>query len=265
MFDKLRLQQIFINLINNAIKFTPPGGHVTLRIDAQPGRDREITVLFSVTDDGIGMAEEFLREKLYEPFVQEHRVESTESGTGLGLSIVKELVTAMGGSITCDSAPGKGTTFQVALKTERADAPAPQEPPRGQAELSGARVLLCEDHPLNREIAGRLLQAVRISVVTAENGKIGAELFEKSEIGYFSAVLMDIRMPVMDGLEATRAIRAMERADAGTVPIIAMTANAFDEDVQTALAAGMNAHLAKPIQPQKLFQTLRACILKDQK
>lgn len=260
LFDKLRLQQVFINLLNNAIKFTPAGGHVTLMIDVEPNPEDEqmCYAIFTVADDGIGMTETFQKSKLYKPFEQEHRLENAESGTGLGLSIVKELVTAMGGTISCRSMPGKGTTFTVRLGAKIATAPAASEDSGDVCgrDLSGKRVLLCEDHPLNREIAHRLLKSMGVLVESAENGWDGLELFRMSENGYYDAILMDIRMPVCDGLETTKKIRALNRVDAKTVPIIAMTANAFHEDVQLSKAAGMNAHLSKPIQPEKLYQTL---------
>ncbi len=266
LFDKLRLQQIFINLLNNAMKFTPPGGHVTLKIEAQTGEDGVHTTVFSVIDDGIGMTEAFQKESLYKPFVQEHRMENAESGTGLGLSIVKELVSAMGGTITCKSVLKEGTTFTVTLKSKVVEAPEAQakgaRPER--LDLSGKRILICEDHPLNREIANKLLQNIGALVVNAGNGQAGLALFEASEVGYFDAILMDIRMPVLDGLATTRTIRALERPDAKTIPIIAMTANAFDEDVRQSIEAGMNAHLVKPIAPHRLYQTLAAFLLPDE-
>jgi CheY-like chemotaxis protein len=216
-----------------------------------------------VADNGIGMTEEFQREKLFQPFEQEYRGSGQESGTGLGLSIVKNLVELMGGAIVCRSAPGRGTVFDVTLPTKSAAPPAAPEKPAQRADtahLAGKRVLLCEDHPLNREIAEKLLQAVGVTAEAAENGKIGLERFRASAPGFYDAVLMDIRMPVMDGLEASRAIRALNRPDAKSVPIIAMTANALDEDLQRSVDAGMNAHLAKPVNPDTLYRTLSALI-----
>ena len=258
LFDKIRLQQIFVNLINNAIKFTPPGGRVTFAIDARVEQENRATAVFTVTDDGVGMTEAFQREKLYKPFVQERRLESAESGTGLGLSIVKELVSAMGGTICCKSAPEQGTTFTVILQSEVAELdPQSNSLPRTeQIDLTGKRILLCEDHPLNREIAGKLLAKTGAVTENAEDGRQGLERFQSSPPRYFDAILMDIRMPVMDGLEASRAIRGLDRADAKSIPIIAMTANAYREDVEKSIKAGMNAHLAKPIDPHLLYRTL---------
>lgn len=267
LFDKMRLQQIFVNLLNNAIKFTPMGGHVTLKIAAQLEENNKVTTVFSVIDDGIGMTEAFQREKLYKPFVQEHRVESVESGTGLGLSIVKELVCAMGGTITCHSTPGKGTTFTVTLTSEIVDEDtAPKDTSHSaKIDLAGKRVLICEDHHLNREIANKLLHNVGVLTENAANGQLGVSLFEKSPEGYYDAILMDIRMPIMDGLAAAHAIRELTRSDAKTIPIIAMTANAFEEDTEKSLHMGMNVHLAKPIVPQLLYQTLQEQIAQAQK
>lgn len=265
MFDKLRLQQIFLNLLNNAIKFTPAGGHVCLKIDQLPVQGGRVTVIFTVEDDGIGMTETFQKEMLYKPFVQERRVENAESGTGLGLSIVKELVSAMGGTITCDSAVGRGTRFVVTLHTCLAEKEKPAPAPAALPSLAGRCVLVCEDHPLNREILNKLLADMGIRTENAVNGRQGVELFCKAPQGHFDAVLMDIRMPEMDGLEAARTIRAMTRPDAATVPILALTANAFEEDRKAAEAAGMNAHLAKPIDRTVLYRTLADCIARSGK
>ncbi|MDD4850096.1 MAG: ATP-binding protein [Gemmiger sp.] len=263
LFDKLRLQQIFVNLLNNAIKFTPPGGHVVLTLSGELQGSDTMQTAFTVADDGIGMSEEFQKERMYAPFEQADAGEM-ENGTGLGLSIVKELVDAMGGQITCESAPGKGTTFTVTITTKLAEpcsSPAPAAAPAAPAadalqSLAGKRVLVCEDHPMNREIAARLLKKVGMLVEDAPDGQQGVAQFAAAAPGYYSAILMDVRMPVMDGLAATRAIRALPRPDAATIPILAMTANAFAEDAQACVDAGMNEHLAKPIDPQALYQAL---------
>ncbi|NLU23207.1 MAG: response regulator [Clostridiales bacterium] len=262
LFDQLRLQQIFINLLNNAIKFTPAGGHVTFEIAAEQKNAVDVCVTFSVKDDGIGMTEAFQTEQLYKPFVQERRLENAESGTGLGLSIVKELVTAMGGTISCKSAPGKGTSFTVVINAKVSDvANSPAEAAdEGAVALSGRKILLCEDQPLNREIARKLLEKAGAHVMATENGRECLCVFNASPPGNFDAILMDIRMPVMNGLDATRRIRALNRPDARHIPIVAMTANAFDEDRQESMSAGMNAHLAKPIDPRKLYATLAKLI-----
>lgn len=259
LFDKARLEQIFVNLLNNAIKFTPRGGQVSLDIvSSEPAADGSAAVTFYVRDSGMGMSEEFMRAKLFQPFEQENPSASS-SGTGLGLSIVHQLVEVMGGTITCESSPGKGTTFRVDLPT-RLGIAGPSTRPAGPMKapaLAGSRILLCEDHPLNAEIACRLLQKQGVTVDTVSNGQQGVEQFCHAPAGHYDAILMDIRMPVMDGLTAARTIRGLERGDAKQIPIIAMSANAFPEDVQSSLASGMNAHLAKPIDPQALYDALQ--------
>lgn len=262
-FDKLRVQQIFVNLLNNAVKFTQNGGHVSLSISHEKVDDEKERVCFTVKDDGIGMSEEFVKNRMFKPFEQEEQGSELE-GTGLGLSIVKRLVEAMGGSIRCESILGQGTTFYVNLygeiiqeKKENVQIPLPKE-----EDLEGRNILLCEDNQMNREIADRLLKKKGVIVTNAENGKIGLEKFEQSPVGYFDAVLMDIRMPVMDGYETTRKIRSLKRKDALTIPIIALSANTFDKDRKACKEAGMNEHLSKPIEPQVLYATLNRYIQK---
>ena len=203
---------------------------------------------------------------MFEPFAQENRSDVAENrGTGLGLAIVQRLVTLMGGEVRAESELGRGTRFTVALAFPRPDA-APQEADTAPqtaasgAALAGRRELVCEDNALNREIAATLLGSRGIICETAQNGKEGAERFAASPVGYFDAVLMDIRMPVMNGLDAAAKIRALDRPDAAAVPILAMTANAYDEDVRASLRAGMDAHLAKPFEPDTLFSLLEKWI-----
>ncbi|MEA4912587.1 MAG: transporter substrate-binding domain-containing protein [Oscillospiraceae bacterium] len=260
LFDKTHLQQILVNLLNNAIKFTPAGGRVALCIERETADAGRTAARFSVTDNGIGIGPDFLRDKLYKPFEQERRErDGAEMGTGLGLSIVKNLVDFMGGTIRCESEPGRGTVFTVVLPTAFVDA-APAAP-RAQAAgdgLRGKHILLCEDDPVNREIIVKLLGNKQAVAETAQDGQAGLDAFARSKPGYYDAVLMDLRMPVMDGIEAAKRIRALERADAKTVPIIAITANVFASDAEQCAQAGMNAHLAKPIEPQKLYDALTA-------
>ncbi|MDO5112307.1 MAG: response regulator [Clostridia bacterium] len=254
--DRMRMQQVFINLLNNAIKFTPPGGSVTLTVKELKVENGRVYNRFTVQDTGIGMKPAFLA-RMYDPFEQET---DDKQGTGLGLTIVKNIVEKAGGTIQVESVPMKGTTFTVFLSFALCDgqSDAPQIKGREEVDVRGLRMLLCEDHPMNVEIARRLLEKAGVSVESAENGQIGVEKFRASAPGYYDAILMDVRMPVLNGLEATRQIRALPREDGANIPIIAMTANAFDDDAQACLAAGMNAHLSKPIVPAKLFATIAA-------
>ena len=262
--DKLNVQKILLNLLTNAVKYTPEGGRVVFSIrDEDIGSGVPDTVI-KVKDTGIGMSEDFI-EHIYEPFVQENRTGYESSGTGLGLSIVKQLIDLMGGRIEVRSEKNRGTEFTVRLSLPDADVPAvksAQKPaPAPYEELAGKTVLLCEDNALNREIACALLNSKGVEVVTAENGSVGVYEFQNSAPGKFAAVLMDIRMPVMNGYEATEKIRALPRGDAVTVPIIAMTADAFEEDIRRGMTAGMTAYLTKPIEPEKLFDVLASYIV----
>ena len=204
------------------------------------------------------MSPEFIREHLYKPFTQENdNVRTVYQGTGLGMSIVYGLVRAMGGTIEVDSTPNVGTTFTVTLTFDIADPSVPAcGEPAVPEDISGMKVLVVEDNALNLEIARSLLEDGGAQVTSAENGKEAVEVFSASSTGYFDAILMDIMMPVMDGIAAARAIRALPRPDAAEVPIIAMTANAFAEDEESTHAAGMNEHLTKPIDSVRLHRVL---------
>lgn len=258
--DAQRLSQMVVNLLSNAIKFTPAGGTVAFTVKQVWTTVGKVHYRIIVRDNGAGMSKEF-QQRMYEPFAQEH---VNREGTGLGLAITRQLVELMDGTILCESALGQGTTFTVVLAFPQATPPDSGEnavhantEPELERVLQGRRVLLCEDHPINRQIAARLLDRYNIQVDMVENGEQGVARFAASAPGDYDAVLMDIRMPVMDGLQAAAAIRAMkDRPDAATVPIIAMTANAFQEDRQASEKAGMNAHLAKPVEPQQLYATL---------
>lgn len=258
MTDPVRFEQVFINLLTNAVKFTPVGGKVTFLASGR-ACDGTLACEFVVRDTGIGMSAAF-QERMFEPFEQEYADDAPQSqGTGLGLPIVKSIVDLMHGTISVVSAPGAGTSFTVHLTL-----PAVQEtPPQSAAsaaidvsQLSGRRILLVEDQPLNTEIAKMLLERQGMQTVCACDGADAVQLFTQAAPGYFDAILMDIRMPVMDGLEAAQAIRSSSHADASRILIIAMTANAFEEDVRQSLAAGMNEHLSKPINPALLYATL---------
>ncbi len=261
--DRVRMQQIFFNLVSNAIKFTLPGGTVEILAEAFAIGGSQVQLTLKVSDTGIGISKEFLP-KIFIPFEQENKTISTSyTGTGLGLAIVKKLVEMMGGSIAIASEQGVGSEFTVVLIFEIASDQKASvvKTPAFLDCLDGKRVLLCEDHPLNVQIATKLLEKQGMLVDHAENGQVALDMFAQSEIGYYDAILMDIRMPVMDGLSATRAIRQLGRPDALTIPIIAMTANAFDEDVKASLSSGMNEHLAKPIDPQLMYQALAMHIM----
>ena len=260
--DVLRMNQIYFNLLSNAVKYTPEGGeiHVSIHEDILPGERLRIRV--SIRDNGIGMSSEF-QKILFDPFTQEHRIDSPEMrGTGLGLAIVKKIVDAMDGTISVKSEPGKGTEFDFEVccayleeKNVRHGTPAGVSGESVQM-LNGRHILLCEDHPLNQEIAKSLLEEKGMIVDVAENGEAGVRHYVASAVHYYDAVLMDIHMPVMDGYEAAKQIRASARADAETVPIIAMTADAFADDVKKCLDIGMNGHTAKPIEPDSLYRIL---------
>jgi len=260
--DRSKLEKIVLNLLSNAVKYTLPGGSIALRVSALEPPQAGCTRRLVVEDTGIGMSEEFLK-RIYEPFAQEHRPEAEGAGgTGLGLSIVKRMVDFLGGAISVESRVGQGTRFTVDLPLETAAAAA--EKPAGQEpepfSLAGCRILLCEDNPVNTEIAALQLRELGAFVDCARNGQEGAERFAASPAGQYDAVLMDIRMPVLDGVGATRLIRAMDRPDAAAVPILAMTADAFEDDVRRCLDAGMNGHLAKPVDPQLLRRALEDAV-----
>lgn len=257
--DKLRISQVLMNLLSNACKFTEKGGTVLLEVSVQERRDKFDLLKLSVTDSGIGMSEEY-QARLGRPFEQESSsTASKHGGSGLGLSIVYNLVALMNGSISVKSEKGKGTAFTVLLPLERADtvpehaAAAPRQP----VSLAGKRILLLEDNAINREIASELLSMEGVCVETAEDGKNGLELFERSEPGYYQMIITDIRMPVMDGYEFAREVRGSNREDARIIPIVAMSANAFDEDVRMSLASGMNDHLRKPIVVEEVREALQ--------
>jgi PAS domain S-box-containing protein len=266
--DILRFNQIFFNLLSNAVKYTPEGGHIELVDMNELAGNHKERITVTVTDDGIGMSEEF-QKVLFEPFTQESARDTSEGkGSGLGLAIVRKLVELMDGSVEVRSAPGEGSTFKVVLNVDYIEADqltwkeskGAGAPAVDSSRLAGRHVLLCEDHPLNREIAVHILEQNGMLVTCAEDGQRGLDAFSTSPLGYFDLVLMDLRMPVMDGLEATRAIRSLGRGDASAVPIVAMTADAYDEDVRKCLAVGMNAHVAKPIDVDVLVETLASLI-----
>src|SRR5574344_1889006 len=260
--DRLCMQKIFLNLLSNAVKFTPEGGTIEFRIQRLFPQVDGANCVLTVRDNGIGISKEFLP-RVFDAFAQEQAPESENAqGTGLGLAIAKRLVNLMGGKIKVEREKGKGTLFSVYLYIDpvRDYSPAPEINGKGAASLQGKNVLLVEDHPLNTELAKTLLEQKGMNVRTAGNGKEAVARFSESAPDFFDAILMDIRMPVMDGLTAARRIRELERSDAQSVPIIAMTANAFDDDIRHCIEAGMNFHIANPINPEELFERLRKYI-----
>ena len=257
--DALRLRQIIINILGNSVKFTDPPGTVTFAVEQTEETEGLCMLHFIMQDTGIGMDKAFLP-KLFEPFSQEDATTTNRyGGSGLGMSITKNMVDLMGGKIRVESEKGQGTTFIVEIPLQRADhvIKSSDDTPSGtDISVAGFHVLIAEDMEINAEVLADLLELEDMTSEWAENGKRAVEIFEQSEEGHFNAILMDMRMPVMDGLTATKEIRKLERPDAAAIPIIALTANAFEEDVKHCLEAGMNAHLSKPVDIDLLKETL---------
>ena len=256
--DDLRLRQIVINILGNSVKFTDAPGTVTFSVE-QSGLSADSRLMrFTMQDTGIGMDPSFLP-KLFEPFCQEDATSTNRyGGSGLGMAITKNMVDLMGGRIAVESEKGVGTTITVEIPLQKAAhvETAEQAEDEPVVELGGIHVLIAEDLEINAEVLADLLEMEDITSEWAENGQRAVEMFAQSEEGHFAAILMDMRMPVMDGLAATREIRKLERPDAVRIPIIALTANAFEEDVKACLAAGMNAHLSKPVDIDQLKKIL---------
>ncbi len=255
--DELRIEQVLVNIVSNAIKYTPTGKTVDLIAEEEPAEGNRHRYRFIVRDTGIGISEDYLPH-IFESFTREEKTTVNRvQGTGLGLAITAKVVELMGGTIAVKSKLGEGSEFTVELELESLDSEdEKQESETETLDLSGCRVLLVEDNEINAEIAGLILSQYGIEADRAENGQIGLEQARQHGNGYYDAVLMDIQMPVMNGYEATRAIRALEGEYYQTLPIIAMSANAYDEDIKESLAAGMNAHLAKPFNPEDLLKLL---------
>lgn len=258
VMDELRIQQIFMNLLSNAIKFTQEGGKVELIIQCLSYENGVAHTKITVKDNGVGMSEEFMP-KLFAPFEQELNMYSKKNvGTGLGMPIVKQLVEAMGGRIEAQSEQGVGTAIDVYLDFEYVPEQQVQQQviEENDSILEHKRVLLCEDYPLNLKVAACMLKEKGMQVECAENGVCAVKKFESSPCGYYNMILMDVRMPVMDGLQAADAIRSMDRTDAEAVPIIAMTANTHSQDIRKCKEVGMNDYIAKPLDMKKLYQVL---------
>ena len=255
----LYLRQVLINVLGNAVKFTEDGGNVIFEAEEISFEEETARFRFIIEDTGIGMNDGFI-EHIFEPFWQGNNSDHANyEGTGLGMSITKELIDKMGGTIEINSKLNVGSRFTIVLpfSVNRDDLTvcedAEQLPP---ASLKGMTILLCEDNILNRDIAEHILKKAEAKIIVAGDGEEAVWAFEKSDIGSIDAILMDVMMPVMDGLEATKTIRLLDRPDAVSVPIIAMTANAFEEDIKKTLAAGMNEHLSKPINRKLLVSSL---------
>ena len=241
------------------MKYTDAPGTITLSVGADGEQNGLRTLRFAVSDTGIGIDSAFLP-KIFDVFAQEDESSTTRfGGTGVSLAVTKNIVELMGGTITVESEKNVGSTFTVTLHLCPAPAEAPAEAPE-DGSLSGRHILVVEDLDENAEIVQDLLELEGAESERAENGQIALEMFERSAPGTYDAILMDLRMPVMDGLEATRRIRALPRADAKTIPIIALTANAFESDVRASMDAGMDAHLAKPTDTDCLYSTLKRLI-----
>lgn len=259
------VRSILVNIISNAIKYTNPGGKISISARELSCDGEYVEFEFIVSDTGIGMSEEFV-EHIFEPFTQEHAEDrSSYHGTGLGMSIVKNLINKMKGTIHLQTVQGEGTTFTITLPV-KLDVVRLQELAEDEEETSieGMKIMLVEDNDLNLEVAQYILEDAGAQIVVARNGLESVQLFEQSEANSFDVILMDVMMPVMDGLTATRKIRKMNRKDAGIIPIIAMTANVFNEDVIAAKEAGMDEHIAKPLDFDKLMHTLARYSVKSE-
>lgn len=255
----LHIRQLFLNIYGNCIKYNKANGKVRTRMSCTGCDNGTVTYEWVISDTGIGMSQEFV-DHIFEPFTQESvDARSVYNGTGLGMAIVKNLVDTMGGNIEVASTQGVGTTFVIKLPFEIADV-APEvhltQDNVKKSDIKGLKLLLVEDNELNAEIAQTLLSDEGAEVTVVGDGKQALDIFSDNKPGTFDAILMDVMMPVMNGLEATKAIRALDREDAKTIPIIAMTANAFAEDARKCIAVGMNAHLPKPLHMEKVISTI---------
>ena len=260
--DPLKINEIYLNLLSNALKYTNSGGEVKVLLkEEQSEREGFVRFIATISDTGIGMSKEYLP-TIFDDFTRESTpTENSVKGTGLGMAIVKKLVDLMGGTITVDSELGKGTTFVLTIEHKIADETqlVKKEPEHKDEDnsLEGRRILLAEDNDLNAEIAIEILSAIGLVVERAENGAVCVKMLSEAPEGYYQLVLMDIQMPEMNGYEATRAIRGLKDKVKSKIPIIALTANAFEEDKKNAIKAGMNGHLAKPIEIDQLIETMK--------
>ena len=258
--DAMRIRQILTNLLSNAVKFTPDGGKVSFRVwEEKEVNMKYSNIHFRIQDNGIGMSREFISH-IFEPFERAQETEAVQ-GTGLGMTITHNLIRLMNGMINISSEHGKGSCFEVILPMKIVDGSAMQQKQEEDSyqipDWKEKRILVVEDNEINMEITCTFLEETGAKLEKAANGKEAVEIFEKSDTGYYSMILMDVQMPVMNGYEATTQIRKSSHPDAETIPIIAMTANAFAEDIYEAKQAGMNEHLSKPVELDKMYRVLR--------
>ena len=259
--DPIKVRDVVLNLLSNAYKYTPSGGKVELYIREVPCEEEGFAIIETVVkDNGLGMSAEFIPH-MFEEFSREHNTTDVKvEGTGLGMPIVKNLLDLMGGTIEVESELGKGTTFKVYIKhriAKKSDVINVDMPDVSDVDFRGRRILLAEDNDLNAEITMEVLKDIDFVVERAEDGQICVEMIDVAPAGYYDLILMDIQMPRMNGYEATRIIRQMKDKEKANITILAMTANAFEEDKREAIESGMNAHLSKPIEVEKLIKTLK--------
>ena len=255
--DDTLIRQALIGILDNAVKYTEAPGTVELTVNEDEDKDGIRNVTFTVRDTGIGIDKEFLP-KIFDAFSREDQSSTSRyGGSGIGLTVTKKTVELLGGTISAESEKNVGSVFTVSIPLEVSDKTEPSEEEADEVSLEGKRILIVEDIPENAEIVADLLELEGAMSEHAENGQIAVDMFLKSEPGYYDTILMDLRMPVMDGLTAARRIRELDRPDAKTVPIIALTANAFESDIEMTFEAGMNAHLAKPADSKLLYSAIR--------
>lgn len=263
--DEIRIQQVLMNLLNNAIKFTDVGKSIDFSAEQYVDDSGNAKLIFSVKDTGIGMSVEF-QKKMFDPFEQERNNNSKDSsGAGLGLAIAKRLLDSMNGKIEVNSHEGEGTEFKVTIDLKVADKMKSTQTYSTpyDTDLTGRKAIVCDDNGINRLILKQLLEKRGCIIIEAENGKECLDKFKESQIDDIDVILMDVRMPIMDGLEAAAAIRTLKREDAAIVPIIALSANAYDEDVRLSEKAGMNIHLTKPIDINELVKAIVILLTKQ--
>ena len=260
--DGSRVRQVLQNLLSNAVKFTPRFGRVDFSAKLLEADNDRVRIRFTVKDTGVGIADE-LKDIIFLPLTKEYRGSTNVyGGSGLGLAICKQLVDRLGGTLDFTSSKGNGSEFWVVLDFEQDKAALQRqaEVPAQAVDFSGKYVLLAEDNHINCEIVKRLLTRRGLTVETAENGQIALNKYMMNAPRTYDLILMDVRMPYMDGLKAARMIRASGKSDAKTIPIMAMTANAYEEDIQRSMEAGMNAHLVKPVEPSELYRAVQRAL-----